>query len=53
MLRRIQNPRLWVNFKTTVQKAASLLNTDFQVYDHVGTEVQRIRTLQYAISLMN
>lgn len=44
----IENNGEWVNFKTTVRKAASLLKTDFQVYNHVGTDAQRVRTLQYA-----
>ncbi|KAI1107157.1 subtilisin-like protein [Jackrogersella minutella] len=39
----------WVNFKTTVLRAANLLNTDFQVYSHAGTNAQRIRTLRYSV----
>ncbi|KAI1465987.1 subtilisin-like protein [Daldinia caldariorum] len=45
----IKNAGEWVNFKTTVFKAASLLNTQFQVYNHVGTDAQRIRTLHYSV----
>lgn len=49
----VKNDGEWVNFQTTVLKAASLLDTDFQVYNHVGTDAQRIRTLQYASALFN
>ncbi|KAI0838655.1 subtilisin-like protein [Hypoxylon sp. FL0890] len=45
----IENDGEWINFRTTVLKAANLLNTDFQVYNHVGTEVQRVRTLHYSV----
>ncbi|KAI6089848.1 subtilisin-like protein [Hypoxylon rubiginosum] len=45
----IENNGEWVNFKTTVRKAASLLKTDFQVYNHVGTDAQRVRTLHYSV----
>ncbi|KAL7623014.1 Tripeptidyl-peptidase sed2 [Parahypoxylon ruwenzoriense] len=45
----IENKGEWINFKTTVFGAASLLNTDFQVYNHVGTDAERIRTLRYIL----
>ncbi|XXH03518.1 hypothetical protein Hte_009923 [Hypoxylon texense] len=45
----IENKGEWVNFKTTVRKAASMLSTDFQVYNHVGTDAQRVRTLHYSV----
>ncbi|KAI1476267.1 subtilisin-like protein [Daldinia eschscholtzii] len=45
----IKNDGEWVNFKTNVFKAANLLNTNFQVYNHVGTDAQRIRTLHYSV----
>ncbi|KAI1650197.1 subtilisin-like protein [Daldinia loculata] len=45
----VKNDGEWVNFQTTVLKAASLLDTDFQVYNHVGTDAQRIRTLHYSV----
>ncbi|KAI2776864.1 subtilisin-like protein [Daldinia loculata] len=45
----VKNDGEWVNFQTTVLKAASLLDTDFQVYNHVGTDTQRIRTLHYSV----
>ena len=35
----------WVNFKTTVAKAASLLDADFGIYSQDGTEGQALRTL--------
>lgn len=43
----IQNTGEWINFRTTVSKAADMLNTNFQVYNHVGTQAERVRTLQY------
>ncbi|KAI1380902.1 subtilisin-like protein [Hypoxylon crocopeplum] len=45
----IENNGEWINFRTTVLKAASLLGTDFQVYNHVGTNAERIRTLHYSV----
>ncbi|KAI8962868.1 subtilisin-like protein [Daldinia sp. FL1419] len=45
----IENDGEWVNFQTTVLKASNLLNTEFQVYNHVGTDAQRIRTLHYSV----
>ncbi|KAI8630014.1 subtilisin-like protein [Xylariaceae sp. FL1651] len=39
----------WVNFKTTVSKAADMLNTEFGVYSHVGSEKESIRTLHYSV----
>ncbi|KAI1641438.1 peptidase-like protein [Biscogniauxia mediterranea] len=39
----------WINFKATVSKAESMLNADFGVYNHVGTEGERIRTLHYSV----
>ncbi|OTA70220.1 peptidase-like protein [Hypoxylon sp. EC38] len=45
----IENDGEWINFRTTVLRAANLLNTEFQVYNHVGTEAQRIRTLHYSV----
>ncbi|KAI1081156.1 subtilisin-like protein [Whalleya microplaca] len=45
----IENDGEWINFKTTVFKAADLLNTDFGVYNHVGTEARRTRTLHYSV----
>ncbi|KAI1762048.1 subtilisin-like protein [Hypoxylon sp. FL1150] len=45
----IENNGEWVNFKTTVRKAASLLSTEFQVYNYVGTDGQRVRTLHYSV----
>lgn len=35
----------WVNFKTTVAKAESLLDADFGIYSQDGTEGQALRTL--------
>lgn len=45
----VENDGEWIKFQTTVLKAASLLGTDFQVYNHVGTDAQRVRTLQYVL----
>ncbi|KAI0002764.1 subtilisin-like protein [Xylariaceae sp. FL0662B] len=45
----IENDGEWINFKTTVSKAADLLNTDFGVYGQIGTAVQRTRTLHYSV----
>jgi tripeptidyl-peptidase-1 len=42
----------WVNFKATVSKASDLLNTEFGVYNHVGTVKESIRTLRYVCSWM-
>lgn len=39
----------WVNFKTTVSKAADLLDAKFSVYTHVGTAKESIRTLRYVL----
>ncbi|KAI0206139.1 subtilisin-like protein [Astrocystis sublimbata] len=39
----------WVNFKTTVSKAAQLLDAEFSVYNHVGTVAESIRTLSYSV----
>ncbi|KAH8166114.1 hypothetical protein CIB48_g2146 [Xylaria polymorpha] len=39
----------WVNFKTTVSKAADLLDAKFSVYTHVGTAKESIRTLSYSV----
>jgi tripeptidyl-peptidase-1 len=39
----------WVNFRTTVAKAESLLNADFGVYNYAGTNDTRIRTLAYSV----
>ncbi|KAI1497096.1 peptidase-like protein [Biscogniauxia marginata] len=45
----IEDKGEWINFKATVSKAESMLNTDFGVYNHVGTEAERIRTLHYSV----
>ncbi|KAI1140373.1 subtilisin-like protein [Hypoxylon sp. FL0543] len=45
----IENDGEWINFHTSVLRAANLLNTQFQVYNHVGTKVKRIRTLHYSV----
>ncbi|KAI5926960.1 peptidase-like protein [Camillea tinctor] len=39
----------WINFKVPVSKAESMLNTDFSVYNHVGTKGEQIRTLHYSV----
>ncbi|KAI0455004.1 subtilisin-like protein [Xylaria acuta] len=39
----------WVNFKTTVSKAADLLDAQFGVYNHAGTVKESIRTLSYSV----
>ncbi|KAI1162839.1 subtilisin-like protein [Nemania serpens] len=39
----------WVNFKTTVAKAANLLDAEFGVYSHVGTVKESVRTLHYSV----
>lgn len=36
----------WVNFKTTVARAADLLDAEFSVYRHVGTVKESVRTLR-------
>ncbi|CAJ2502839.1 Uu.00g102330.m01.CDS01 [Anthostomella pinea] len=45
----IEDDGEWINFKTTVFKAAKLLSADFGVYNHVGTDGERIRTLHYSV----
>ncbi|XDG04152.1 hypothetical protein ABKA04_003767 [Annulohypoxylon sp. FPYF3050] len=45
----IENDGEWINFKTTVLRASSLLNTHFEVYKNAGTNVQRVRTLHYSV----
>ncbi|KAH9900178.1 subtilisin-like protein [Xylariomycetidae sp. FL2044] len=45
----IQHDGEWVNFRATVSKASSLLNTEFGVYNHVGTDVEKVRTLHYSV----
>ncbi|KAI2638978.1 subtilisin-like protein [Hypomontagnella submonticulosa] len=45
----IEDDGEWINFKTTVLRATNMLNTEFQVYNHVGTESQRVRTLHYSV----
>jgi hypothetical protein len=39
----------WVNFRTTVGTANSLLDTKFQWYRDIQTGVRRLRTLQYSV----
>ncbi|KAI5860193.1 subtilisin-like protein [Durotheca rogersii] len=39
----------WIHFRTTASQAANLLSADFQVYNHIGTNTQRIRTLRYSV----
>ncbi|KAI1110329.1 subtilisin-like protein [Nemania sp. NC0429] len=39
----------WVNFKTTVAKAADLLDAEFSVYSHVGSVRESVRTLRYSV----
>ncbi|KAI0402567.1 subtilisin-like protein [Xylaria palmicola] len=39
----------WVNFRTTVAKAADLLGADFGVYSHFGSSKESIRTLSYSV----
>ncbi|KAI0479954.1 subtilisin-like protein [Xylaria cf. heliscus] len=39
----------WVNLRTTVSKAADLLDAKFGVYSHVGTDKESIRTLRYSV----
>ncbi|KAK8069568.1 hypothetical protein PG994_006184 [Apiospora phragmitis] len=38
----------WINFRTTVGKAQSLLNTTFAIYNCVGTGIETLRTLHTA-----
>ena len=35
----------WVNFRTTVAKAQSLLNADFGIYSQDGADGEALRTL--------
>ncbi|KAI1434191.1 subtilisin-like protein [Xylaria sp. CBS 124048] len=39
----------WINFNTTVSKAADLLDTEFGVYSHAGTVKRSVRTLRYSV----
>ncbi|KAI1178603.1 subtilisin-like protein [Nemania sp. FL0916] len=39
----------WINFKTTVAEAADLLDTEFGVYQHDGSDKESVRTLQYSV----
>ncbi|KAI1823408.1 subtilisin-like protein [Xylaria intraflava] len=39
----------WINFKTTVSKAADLLDTQFSEYTYTGSDQKNIRTLHYSV----
>ncbi|PYH49782.1 S53 family peptidase [Aspergillus saccharolyticus JOP 1030-1] len=39
----------WINFRTTVADANSLLDADFKWYTNEATEIRRLRTLSYSI----
>lgn len=46
----IENDGEWINVLTTVGNAEQLLDAEFGVYSHVGTQAERLRTLQYVSS---
>ncbi|KAL2197687.1 peptidase-like protein [Corynascus similis CBS 632.67] len=39
----------WINLRVTVREASDLLNADFGVWAHEGTNVKRVRALQYSV----
>lgn len=42
----IENTGEWINVRTTAANAEELLNTTYSIYNHVGTRVERLRTLR-------
>ncbi|KAI0134750.1 peptidase-like protein [Xylariales sp. AK1849] len=45
----IEDAGEWVIFRTMVGKAETLLDADFAVYNHVGTQAEKLRTLEYSV----
>ncbi|KAK4122203.1 peptidase-like protein [Parathielavia appendiculata] len=39
----------WINFNVTVREASALLDADFGVWGHDGTNIKRVRALQYSV----
>ncbi|RYP06958.1 hypothetical protein DL764_002845 [Monosporascus ibericus] len=47
----IENAGEWINFRTNVSRAEDLLGTQFAVYNYVGTDIKRLRTLRYQVPM--
>ncbi|RYP91745.1 hypothetical protein DL770_002089 [Monosporascus sp. CRB-9-2] len=45
----IENAGEWINFRTNVSRAEDLLGTQFAIYNYVGTDIKRLRTLRYQV----
>jgi len=45
----VENDGEWINLRLTVRDASALLNTDFAVWGHDGTSVERVRALNYSV----
>ncbi|KAK3901214.1 peptidase-like protein [Staphylotrichum tortipilum] len=39
----------WINLRVTVREASALLDADFGVWGHDGTNVKRVRALKYSV----
>ncbi|KAK3321801.1 peptidase-like protein [Apodospora peruviana] len=39
----------WINLKVTVREASSLLDADFGLWGHDGTNVKKVRALKYSV----
>ncbi|RYP64956.1 hypothetical protein DL771_008525 [Monosporascus sp. 5C6A] len=45
----IEDAGEWINFRTNVSRAEDLLGTQFAIYNYVGTDIRRLRTLRYQV----
>ncbi len=45
----VQEDGEWVNLEVTVREASELLDADFGVWGHDGTNVKRVRALEYSV----
>ncbi len=43
----IEDTGEWINLRTNVSSAGDLLRTQFSIYKHLDTGIERLRTLQY------
>ncbi|KAK1758950.1 peptidase-like protein [Echria macrotheca] len=39
----------WINLRLTVREASALLDADFGVWNHDGTEINKVRALNYSV----
>lgn len=46
---KVENDGEWVNLKVSVREASSLLDADFGVWAHDGTNVKKVRALKYSV----